>query len=67
MDARQRQAHQHLTETDTSGCGLTTLERSDRRRLAYPEMAVSEGESQATLACPDKMADEVGFFQCTAS
>ena len=24
------------------------MERSDRRRLAYPEMAVSEGESIAT-------------------
>jgi len=29
-------------------CGPTTLERSDLRRLAYPEMAVSEGESIAT-------------------
>ena len=25
-------------------CGPTTSERSDWRRLAYPEMAVSEGE-----------------------
>jgi hypothetical protein len=28
--------------------GPTTLERSDRRRLAYPEMAVCEGEFRAT-------------------
>jgi hypothetical protein len=27
--------------------GPTTLERGDRRRLAYPEMAVSEGEFKA--------------------
>jgi hypothetical protein len=29
-------------------CGRTKLERSDRRRLAYPEMAVYEGEFRAT-------------------
>ena len=29
-------------------CGPTTLERSDRRRLAYPEMAVYEGEFKGT-------------------
>jgi hypothetical protein len=27
-------------------CGPTTSERSDWRRLAYPEMAVCEGEFQ---------------------
>jgi hypothetical protein len=31
-------------------CGPTTLERSDRRRAAYPEMAVCEGEFVATFA-----------------
>ena len=29
-------------------CGLTTSERSDWRRPAYPEMAVYEGESKVT-------------------
>ena len=29
-------------------CGPTTLERSDRRRSAYPEMAVYEGELKGT-------------------
>jgi hypothetical protein len=33
-------------------CGLTTLERSDWRRLAYPEMAVSEGKFKS--ASPKK-------------
>ena len=30
-------------------CGSTTLERSDWRRHAYPEMAVYEGESKPAL------------------
>ena len=32
-------------------CGLTTLERSDRRKLAHPEMAASEGEFEPPKQC----------------
>ena len=45
-------------------CGPTTLERSDRRRLACPEMAVYEGEFRAKHFLRWRFKREV---QCNAS